>query len=135
MKNIKEEIDIITNKNRVLIYGAGVMGHALKLCLESKPYNKKVQKFIVFSEDNNPKEINGTPVIGIEKAGEYREETIIVALNEKNMSGAVEGLHNHGFKNLILLDAACDEWSDIKMNYFMNNQDKCYLPFKMLSGK
>ncbi len=122
----------IFSLDKIIIYGAGVMGRALKMCLESKPYKKRVRYFIVSNITNNPETIDGIPVIGIEDAGEYRSETIIVALNEANMPGAVNGLHGHGFKNLILLNAAGDEWSYIKEDYFLNNQDGCYIPFKML---
>ena len=126
----------VTNRifslNKIIIYGAGVMGRALKMCLESKPYEKRVCCFIVSNMTNNPETIDGTQVIGITDADEYRNETIIVALNETNMPGAVSGLHEHGFNNLILLNAAGDEWSYIKEDYFLNNQDQCYIPFRML---
>ena len=126
----------VTNRifslNKIIIYGAGVMGRALKMCLESKPYNKKVHCFIVSNTANNPEMIDGTPVIGIEDADDYKNEMIIVALNETNMPSAVKALHNHGFNSLMMLNAAGDEWAYIKENYFLDNQDQCYIPFKIL---
>ncbi len=125
-------IEKIMKMNKVLIYGAGVMGRALKLCIESKPYFKNIYTFIVSDMNNNSVAIGNTPVIGISDADEYKDETIIVALNESNMPGAVENLYEHGFNNLILLNAASDDWSYIKACFFMNNQDRCFIPFKML---
>ncbi|WP_155828906.1 nucleoside-diphosphate sugar epimerase/dehydratase [Butyrivibrio sp. NC2007] len=125
-------IEKIMCMDKIVIYGAGVMGKALKLCLESKPFNKRIQCFIVSNRLSNPKMIKGTPVIGMEEAEEYKDDTIIVALNENNMPGAIEGLHKQGFKKLLIMNAASDEWSHIKKCYFLNNQDKCYIPFKML---
>lgn len=116
----------------VIIFGAGVMGQALKMCLEAKPYKKKVHCFIVSDTVNNPKSIDGTPVVCIKDADEYKDETVIVALNEANMPGAVEVLHSCGFNNLMLLNAAGDEWSYIKAKFFLNNQNLCYIPFSIL---
>lgn len=137
---MKEELyfqdEIITEiiaLNEIIIYGAGVMGQALKLCLESEPYNKKVQLFIVNSMDGNPGKISFTPVISIDQADEYKEHKIIVALNEANMPGAVDCLRTKGFKNLILLNAAGDDWAHIKANYFLSNPDRCYIPFRMMN--
>lgn len=132
MKDDETVIERIRALDRVNVYGAGVMGQALKMCLESKPYDKKVHCFIVSSKSNNPEILGDTPVIGIEDAGEYKSEIIVVALNESNMLGAVEGLYSRGFKNLIMLNAAGDEWSYIKEYFFLSNQERCYIPFKML---
>ncbi len=125
-------IEQIKELNSIVIFGAGVMGRALKMCLESKPFDRRVSCFIVSSMENNPEFIDGIPVIDIEFAYEYKKDAIIVALNEKNLPGAIEILYNHGFENLLLLNAAGDEWSNIKEVYFLNNQDQCYMPFKML---
>lgn len=132
MKIIDSLIEQIKSDDQVIIFGAGVMGRALKMCLESKPFDKRVHCFIVSTTANNPETIDGAPVINLEDADEYKNEKIIVALNETNMPGAVEGLHDHGFNNLLLLSAAGDEWSYIKADYFLSNQDQCYIPFKML---
>lgn len=119
----------------VIIYGAGVMGHALKLCLEAEPYKKMVSLFIVGDAGANPESIGDTPVIAIDAADTYKGQTIIVALNETNLPGAVKSLREAGFDNLIELNAAGDEWANIKANYFLCNQEECYIPFKMLGAR
>lgn len=127
-----EIIEKICALDEVIVYGAGVMGQALKLCLESKPYDKPVDLFIVKKADENPKKIGNTKVLPLDKAKGVRERTIIVALNEMHMSGAIEELHMKGFEKLLLLNAAGDEWSHIKANFFLNNPEKCYIPFRMI---
>lgn len=125
-------ISKINSLDEVVIYGAGVMGQALKLCIEAAPYNKKIYRFIVSDTEKNPKTIGGTPVIGVNEADKYKKQTVIVALNESNMPGAVEGLRDLGFNDLIMLNAAGDEWAYIKAIFFLCNQDQCYIPFRML---
>ena len=127
-----EIISRINDLDEIIVYGAGVMGKALKLCLESEPYNKKICLFIVNDVDRNPEMIGDTPVIAIDKAEEYKDQVIMVALNETHMPRAVETLRVKGFKNLILLNAAGDEWSHIKANYFLSNPNHCYIPFMMI---
>ncbi len=127
-----EIIDQISAMDEIIIYGAGVMGQALKLCLESKPYKKRVSLFIVASMTGNPKQIGDARIIELNQSEEYKDRMIFVALNETHMSGAVEELRARGFNNLILLNAAGDEWSHIKVNYFLNNPDQCFLPFRMM---
>lgn len=104
----------ILNNDDVIIYGAGVMGKALKLCLETSPFNSHVRTFIVRSMDNNPDHIDSTPVIPLNRAQQYRHKKVIVALNEKNMLSAEKGLKEAGFDNLVLMDAAGDKFCRIK---------------------
>ncbi len=129
---VNTAIEQINNMDQIAIFGAGIMGKALKLCLESKPFNKKVSCFIVSSLNNNPAKIDDTTVIDIDSANEYKDKTIIVALNESNLPGAIETLNNHGFNKLLVLNAAGDEWSDVKASFFLYNQEQCFIPFKML---
>ncbi len=125
-------IEQINKMDKIIIFGAGVMGKALKMCLEAKPFNKTISCFIVSDIGNNPASIDGVRVIDIQRASEYKNATIIVALNESNLPGAIEGLHSHGFNNLLILNAAGDEWSSIKAYYFLHNQNECYIPYKEL---
>ncbi len=129
---LNETVNRICNLERVIIYGAGTMGRALKTCLESEPYNKKVETFLVQDMSDNPSDIYGCPVV---EAKTFREKDceIIVALNEKNLISAEQTLADEGFKNLIILNAAGDSWSYIKGNYFLE-QKELYIPFKPLDA-
>ena len=128
-----ETVRRICGLERIIIYGAGTMGRALKLCLESNVYGKKVDYFVVMNEEDNPHEIDGCPVIGIDYAVKDKDATVIVALNENNLKTAEPVLRQHGFKNLIMLNAAGDSWSYIKGNYFLSEETEKYLPFIPIS--
>ncbi len=108
------------------------MGRALKLCLEAEPFCKKIKAFVVKDTGENPNNIDDIQVIGIDEAEAFRKQPIIVALNEKNMPGALRELAEKGFDNLMPINAAGDEWSDIKNAFFLDNQEKCYLPYRLL---
>lgn len=128
-----DTVNKICSLHRVIIYGAGTMGRALKVCLESDAYNKSVERFLVQSKSDNPIDIDGCPVTEI---GEFNDNDadIIVALNEKNMPSAVQTLNSRGFYNLILLNAAGDSWSFIKGNYFLEKRN-LYIPFIPVPSK
>lgn len=124
-----EIVNEIDNLEHIVIYGAGTMGRALKLCLESDVYNKKVECFLVHSMENNPSDVDGCPVY---ESSKYLEKNrkIIVALNEKNMLSAKQMLAEEGFSDLIFFDAAGDSWSYLKGNYFLHCAEELYLPFE-----
>ena len=44
----------LKNFPEVVIYGAGVMGRALKACITDEPYNNRVICFLVEKIENNP---------------------------------------------------------------------------------
>ena len=52
-----ELITELMKEGEVIIYGAGVMGKALKVCLKNAPYNLSVTSFLVRSMEGNPEEI------------------------------------------------------------------------------
>lgn len=122
-------IDRICSIDNIIIYGAGIMGKALKLCLESAPYNKKIECFIVNDTTNNPETIDGIPVKSIVDSCCYKAREIIVALNENNMPSAISDLKSAGFTKCIELNANSEEWSYIKGEYFYNNSIECYIPY------
>ncbi len=115
--------------DKLIIYGAGVMARALKMCVESAPYKRQVERFIVNGKYDNPPEIEGVKVYTLEEACDCRDEEIVVALNEENMKSAIQDLRDAGFEHLHLMNAAGDEWAKIKYDYYLHNNEKCYLPF------
>ena len=127
-----EKIKEICRCSPVIIYGAGVMGKSLRLCLEGEPYRKVVKAFVVNDTGRNPKRIGTTPVMGIDEASEYKNTSIIVALNDTNMREAIDELSSKGFSKLIELNAAEDDWAYLKANYFLSNPDDCFTNFSML---
>jgi len=131
MKYVDETIKKICDLDRIIIYGAGTMGRALKVCMESDAYCKKVVFFLVRDEDDNPADIEGCPVVRLSEFRESKDTPIVVALNEKNLLTAIKDLRMCGFTNLICLNAAGDSWQYLKGNYFAEATN-LYLPFTIL---
>ena len=62
-----ELLEEILRAGEIVIYGAGVMGRAVKSCLTDAPYYVTVKAFMVESLRNNPAYIDEIPVIDIIK--------------------------------------------------------------------
>ena len=124
-----ELITKLNQANEIIIYGAGVMGKALMTCLRDAPYNRSITCFLVESMENNPKEIEGIPVLELEHGGQYKESTVFVALHEKYMAGAMEKLRKEGFLTLIPISFDSDNWSVIRGNWFYTYQHKNNRPY------
>lgn len=116
-------IDTILSADKLIIYGAGVMGRSLKKCLEGTPYNKKILAFVVADMTNNPKEVDGVSVIDIKHASIFKDALILVALHEKNIYGALESLEQEEFNNVIPISFDSDLWSDIRGNWFLEEPE------------
>ena len=115
-------------KNEIAVYGAGVMGRALMKCLKGAPYRLPVTCFLVGSMAGNPEEIEGIPVRDLEHGTEYRERTVLVALHEKHVAGAMEELRDRGFRFLVPISFDSDTWSNIRGNWLYCNQAESGLP-------
>lgn len=116
-------IEDILNTDSLFIYGAGIMGRALKKCLEEEPYNKKISSFVVGEMANNPNYIDDVPVVDIELASIYKDEMILVALHEKHIQVALENLTQAGFNKLVPISFDSDIWSDIRGNWFLEQSE------------
>lgn len=111
----------ILEAGRVVIYGAGTMGKALKKCLTESPYNIGVSSFIVRSMSDNDNIVDGVEVIDIEHALQYKDALVLVALNGKLISEAVSDLKSAGFNNIIPISFDGDEWTTIRSNWIRAN--------------
>ena len=114
-------IDYITGSDMLTIYGAGTMGYALKKCLSEKPYNQKIQCFIVNSIQDNPNVIDGIPVIDILHASVYIDAVVVIALNGKLIYDATQSLIDAGFKKLLQISFDGDEWTYIRHGWIAEN--------------
>lgn len=113
-------IEKLVNTDEILIYGAGVMGSAVKRCLEGAPYYVRIRLFLVSSMLANPDNIDGIPVTDLAHASSFRDMLVLVALHEKNMEGALKQLNEAGFHNCVPLSFDSDEWSDIRGNWLFH---------------
>lgn len=111
-------IEQMLNREAVIIYGAGVMGTALKNCITDEPYNLHITCFLVESMENNPESVGGIPVIDMKRAEEYKDSLILVALHEKHINSALNNLSEKGFTNILPVSFDGDTWSDIRGNWF-----------------
>lgn len=122
-----EVIQKIFLAEEIVIYGVGVMGKALKICLQDEPYDKKISCFLVGDLKDNPEAVDNIPVVDLEHADQYKENLILVALHEKHMGGALKSLQEGGFLNVVPVSFDSDTWSDIRGNWFNFHQlkNKC----------
>lgn len=124
-----ELLEAILRSGEIVIYGAGVMGRAVKHCLEDAPYYVHVKAFIVESLKNNPDNINDVPIVDIAHASLYRETLVIVALHEKNIKGVLRQLSENGFRYVKPLSFDSDDWSDIRGNWFRYSKSEGQEPY------
>lgn len=118
---IDEIIERIGRADKLFIYGAGLMGKALKKCLTEPPYNKVISCFIVENMSDNPNAIGDTPIKDVASVLAYKDEIVLVALHEKHIFGAIEMLCDYGFSNVIPVSFDSDLWSIIRGNWFESN--------------
>ncbi len=113
-------IDFTNNKN-IVIYGAGTMGKAVRKCLTEVPYNLSIECFIVKSMEDNTDSVDGVPVIDITHASEYKDSTVLIALNGKFIPEVMRDLTEAGFTDLIPISFDGDEWTVIRGNWMKAN--------------
>lgn len=121
------------NASEVVIYGAGVMGKALKTCITDKPYYVNVVCFLVESMENNLHAVDNIPVIELVNAGKYKDSLVLVALHEKHIKTALDCLRKQGFTNVIPVSFDSDTWCDIRGNWIRDkllSNHKEYLDLK-----
>lgn len=116
------EIRRILNSEKLVIYGAGTMGKAVYKCLTEDPYNLVVECFIVKNLENNDRVIYSVPVIDIDHASEYRDATILIALNGKFIPEVINDLKEAGFSELLSISFDGDLWTAIRGNWIRENR-------------
>ena len=120
------------NDEKVVIYGAGLMGKALKRCLDSSG-NTDIICFLVQSSEGNPAEIDGIPVVSLDNAKDFQNEHVLIALHEKHMDSALENLRKRGFINLTPLSFDSDLWSELREGYIEKDWESNGRSYKRLS--
>ena len=117
LKFVNDKIDEILQADKVVIFGAGLMGRSLLKCLQSDTYNRRIEAFIVSERKNNPSHIEGIEVIDIQSADKYLNALILVTLHEKHVNAAINGLKKRGFANLLPITFDSDLWTDLRGNW------------------
>ena len=115
----------------LLIFGAGNIAEEVAYCLQRKPYELKIRRFMVSKKEGNRKEIFGLPVIDIaEGRREYPDACILLAVMEKYQDEILDTLAENGFHLVIPLTFESDLWSELRGNYYREcrlSQGKPYL--------
>ncbi len=105
MGYLKEQdlLNILKEKNKVLVYGAGMVGGLVLIRLKALGIDEEKIDFVV-SKASNDQTYFGHKVYEIGNY-EFREETtIIVATMPKNQGPIIENLDRLGFKDYIRID-------------------------------
>ncbi|MBR6486575.1 MAG: DUF4422 domain-containing protein [Lachnospiraceae bacterium] len=121
LRYTNETIKQIMDADRIVIYGAGTMGRAVRKCISEEPYMLKPECFIVRSMDDNDKVVDGLPVVKLADALDHRSSLVLVALNGKLMPGAVAGLKAAGFERILPVSFDGDIWTEIRSNWIIAN--------------
>ena len=111
----------MNNNKNIAIYGAGTMGKSVRKCLAEAPYNLSIKCFIVRNTENNPDSLDGLPVIDIAQATEFKDSTVLIALNGKLIPEVMADLTKAGFTNLVPISFDGDEWTAIRGNWMKAN--------------
>ena len=123
----------LSNKS-VVIYGAGLMGKALKKCLEFT-WNSSVICFLVQSSDENPEQIDGVPVISLDYAKDFKDKQVLIALHEKHMNSALESLKEKGFTDLTPVSFDSDLWTELRESYIQKEWESNGRSYRKLNAK
>lgn len=122
--DLRYETDLIKHiytADKIAIYGAGTMGKAVLKCLNEHPYKKTIDCFIVKNHDDNPTEICGVRVRDILHSSEYKNSTVLIALNSKLIPEVISDLNKAGFTNLLPISFDGDEWTSLRGNWIVHN--------------
>lgn len=131
-------VEQIKKSNNVFIYGAGTVGKEVYFCLSEKPYNVKIDGFMVSDVSTNPKMYLGQPVISIEDGEKYDNPLILVAVIEKFKDEIMKSLAQAGYNNILELTFESDLWSELRGNFLINffaERGKKYLTLEDELGK
>lgn len=95
----------LNDYDRVIVYGAGIMGRgAYGMLLEGRR-NIKVKYFAVTEKAGNPKSLFGVPVKEIRELKPYREQAlVIIAVGRKYGEEVERILKEEGFPNYVFLN-------------------------------
>lgn len=100
MKAIDEWNHLIADLDNIYIYGAGSVAEKLRGLLLDSGKLDCLNGFIVTSKENNPSEINGTPVMLLADI-EDKDATVLMSLSEAYHSELFQTLKDIGFQKIV----------------------------------
>ncbi len=100
----KELLKKIKDENRIALYGAGKYGKIFLKYLETQGLRDKVKGIVVSSLDGNVKELNGIPVIELEKFLQSEPAFLLVTVWGKTQEEIENGLKEKDYENYTVVN-------------------------------
>lgn len=98
----EDELEYIKTFDRIIIYGAGVVG--AEMLQYARTHGLNICGVAVSSKENNENQMGGYDIKQIDELLEYREDAlVIVSVLKRNQSEITRKLQELGFKNILLL--------------------------------
>ena len=101
----------------IVIYGAGRIAQTVYYCMIQKPYDLKIDCFLVSDLNGNPDEIDGIPVVA---AGKWmkRDAVVLIAVMDGFLQEIQKVLDSYGYTNVLSVTFESDLWGQLRGNYF-----------------
>lgn len=117
-------IQKMKNSCQLVVFGAGDIAYLMINCLQSRLYQLTIEYCMVTDAVGNPDQVQGIPVIDYVDAEKLvqKDALILIAVIEKYLAPIEEGLHQHGYWNLLPLTFENDLWSLIRGNYYREDR-------------
>ncbi|MCI9541918.1 MAG: glycosyltransferase [Lachnospiraceae bacterium] len=95
----------VLESKQIIIYGAGQIGKEFLGYLLENKYRKNDICFAVTDKKENQSDIEGIPVLEIEKCQEWKEEAMVaVAVKEQSQFEILQRLERMSFKKIVAID-------------------------------
>lgn len=112
----QETVMQLKNSDSIVIYGAGRIARTVYDCLIRKPYNLKIDCFLVSDLKGNPKDIEGIPVVTAE-SWVKRDAVVLIAVMDGFLQEIQKTLDLYGYTNVLSVTFESDLWSQLRGNY------------------
>ena len=117
MKGLAKNTKIIQSAESVYIYGAGDVAREVAWCLMNKPYEIRIEAFVV---SGNPgiESLFSYPVVSIDELAAKPDALFVIAVQEKFRDEICETLRAHGYDNMLCLTFESDLWAAVRRRGF-----------------
>lgn len=130
MRDVDGVMEELGKSAQLAVFGAGNVAFGVINCLLGEPYRLRIDCLMVSRRCENPDQVMGIPVVGLESAGDVvrRDAVIVVAAMEKQLASIEEGLHRHGYFRLIPMTFESDLWCLVQGKYYRERRLACRKP-------
>lgn len=125
MTMFNNEINILQNAESVYIYGAGDVAREVAWCLMNKPYEKKIDAFIV-SGDAKDEKLFDAPIVSCNSEMIDYTKLVIIAVLEKYVNEIMDILKAKGAENIMVLSFESDLWCEVRKNVYFEYVNNNY---------